>query len=211
MPRCVDLTRMTFGRLKVLAKSNGPFPRTYWICLCACGRVKRIRGSHLQQGKILSCGCLVYENFHGSRKTHGKSKTRIHRIWTAMRKRCYNPTYESFHRYGGRGIAVCREWDSFEKFYADMGEAYRDGLTLDRVEYNGNYCKENCRWATMKEQNRNRVDNVWVTIGGRRALMRDVCSARGVLFSTVSLRILRGEDANDEDTYRPAREKRLDI
>lgn len=144
-----DLTGQTFGRYVVLAHAGQVRTNSRWLCRCECGTEKRVTGSDLTCGKIKSCGCLRQEQL----KTHGKSRTPTYKSWLKMKERCYNPNQDGYEYYGGRGIEICDAWRfSFEQFLADMGERIDRALTLDRVNPDGNYEPENCRWATAKEQ-----------------------------------------------------------
>lgn len=138
-----------FGRLKVLrfAYRHASSRQAVWECVCACGKSCLVRQCNLTSGVVTSCGC--------SRRTHGHTKggkqTTTYRVWANMILRCTNKRVKDFERYGGRGIRVCHRWRTFANFLADMGE--RPGkLTLERVNNEGDYCPENCKWATTHEQ-----------------------------------------------------------
>lgn len=151
-----NLTGRTFGYLTVLEFSCLANNYTAkWKCKCRCGKEVVVYGFGLKSGNTRSCGCLVKEVQKKRMTTHGMSRTRIYGCWHAMHQRCKNPNVEGFEDYGGRGITVCKRWDKFENFYSDMGDRPR-GLSLERIEVNGNYCPENCCWATKREQVLNR-------------------------------------------------------
>lgn len=175
-----DLTGQKFGRLTVIGLDDKPGRKTYWICKCDCGNVKSVRSDSLQGGRIKSCGCLKVEqdkkNLHSNR-THGQCFTRMYFIWQKMKARCGNIHDTRYHRYGGRGISVCDEWkNSFENFYKwSIENGYSDDLSIDRIDNDGNYCPENCRWITNKEQCNNRSTNIKITIGNSTRTLTEWC------------------------------------
>ena len=130
------------------------------FCRCTCGTVRAIRLHHLRQGLSLSCGCVHRERralFGASRKVHGCSRrSSEYDAWASMKKRCLNPNDAAYNNYGGRGISVCERWLTFENFLADMGPKPHPGLSIDRINNDGNYEPGNCRWATRVEQRANR-------------------------------------------------------
>ena len=148
----IDLVGKRFGRLIVIEFALTKSYRNYWQCKCECGNIKQVREDSLKNGSTISCGCSKFEG-HGLK--HGYSNTRIYHIWENMLQRCNNPNFPDYFNYGGRGIKVCDNWLEFENFLKDMGEC-PSGYQIDRINNDGDYCKENCRWATRKEQNRNK-------------------------------------------------------
>jgi hypothetical protein len=149
----IDITNQKFGRLLVLSRaSNSLQGDARWLCQCDCGRTSVSKGGSLRIGATRSCGyCANATHGHAS----NKSRTRTYRAWTSMLSRCRRPGDASYLRYGGRGITVCERWELFENFLEDIGEA-PPGLTLDRIDNDGNYEPGNCKWSTWKEQAANR-------------------------------------------------------
>ena len=136
-------------------------------CLCECGVIKSVGLSDLRSGHTRSCGCLRRELTRRNHLTHGLSKTPEFKIWTGMKKRCNKPDEENYHNYGGRGIAVCDRWlNSFSAFIEDMGPRPTSEHSIERENNNGNYCPENCVWATWKDQMRNTRRNRVITLDG---------------------------------------------
>lgn len=191
-----DLTGQRFGSLTVVKfdhTGSERSPRAYWLCRCTCGR-EVCRNTHqlvtyTRCGHNPSCGCKTEEQQRAHHVTHGLSFSPIYEAWSSMKERCYRKAYHNYDRYGGRGISVCERWrSSFESFYKDMAPTWRPGLTLDRIDNNGNYEPGNCRWATRSEQNNNqektvRIDGVPLSVFAKQ---------HGLSPSTVHSRIRRG-------------------
>jgi hypothetical protein len=167
----IDRTGMTYGRLKVIGLGNKRRPnRIYWLCQCECGKKLQVLSQNLNNGSTQSCGCYSRDILIKRQTTHGMTKTPEFESWRSMLYRCNNKNYRQYKHYGGRGIRVCKRWNSFSNFYADMG-ARPAGTTLDRINTNRGYSKSNCRWATLKEQNRNSRSNVWIKYKGKKILV----------------------------------------
>lgn len=167
--KTVDIKGQRFGRLTVLSFSHlGKHNKAHWLCRCDCGTERTFVGSYLRNGDTKSCGCLFRETAIDKLPParHGMSQTPLHRTWSSMLERCNNPNNNSYRHYGGRGITVCDEWHIFENFYADMGNRPK-GYSLDRIDNNKGYYKENCRWATNLEQSNNKRTNVILTLGDK--------------------------------------------
>lgn len=144
-----------FGRLIVREfAGQNKHSQSLWFCKCDCGNMKIIMGGGLRNGHTKSCGCLQRQRTKESRTTHGMSLTSEHAIWKSMFQRCTNPNNKAYKYYGGHGIKICKSWRSFSNFFEDMGEKPK-GLTLERINNNGNYELSNCKWATRTEQMHN--------------------------------------------------------
>jgi hypothetical protein len=127
-----------------------------WHCRCDCGTERAVRQVHLRTGKSRSCGCWQAERTSAVKTTHGGRQSRLYEVWTQMLQRCGNPRNKRYARYGGRGIAVSERWRDFAMFRADMEPSYQSGLSLDRINNDGNYEPSNCRWADALTQARNK-------------------------------------------------------
>jgi hypothetical protein len=153
-----DMQNFEVGRLTVLGRADNKGAQARWLCGCECGAVKVVRGDHLRSMAIQSCGCLRRESSRktGKKERHGMSFSLTYSSWRAMLKRCYDRNHVSYDDYGGRGITVCQAWiDDFRNFLCDMKER-TEGLTLDRINVNGNYEPGNCRWSDYSTQNSNK-------------------------------------------------------
>lgn len=152
-----NLVGQRFGRLLVISLHHYTYGHYHWNTQCDCGNMHVAQTVLLRNGKVQSCGCLKKEN--RQRLTHGHTaggkQTRVHHVWCGMMSRCYTPSSTRYEDWGGRGIIVCDRWHTFVNFLADMGEP-PDGMSIDRINNEGNYEKGNCRWATIDEQNSNR-------------------------------------------------------
>lgn len=147
MPAKSELTGKKFGKLLVQSEAGRQSGKVLWKCICDCGNETLSTSGNLNFGVSSSCGkCKV---------THGMSSTNFYSVWAQMVYRCTNPTAPNWEYYGGRGIGVCADWLNFENFYRDMYPTYQEGLSIDRVDNDSGYCKENCRWTTRDIQTRN--------------------------------------------------------
>lgn len=205
MPLKIDLTGRRFERLVVLkeADKRGPQNQIYWLCLCDCGKQVEVNGGSLRSGSTKSCGCYKIEKFINMAKTYprkkdGKAKTRLYKIWRGMIRRTMNPKRQNYYRYGGRGIRVCDEWlHDFSAFKEwSMKNGYNDTLSIDRIDSNGNYCPENCRWADKIQQARNRETTRYFEYNGENKTVVEWAEITGIPYTTILRRINDGRTKN---------------
>jgi hypothetical protein len=200
-----NLIGMKFGRLTVLGLSDKKSRKTYWDCICDCGNFKTARSDSLQDGSIKSCGCLKKEQdkLNLNQTTHNLSKTRIYKTWQGMKKRIFNPNDTRFANYGGRGIKICDEWLDFEKFYMwSISNGYSKNLTIDRIDNNGNYEPNNCRWVDMKTQSRNRSSNILITIGNTTKCLIEWCELFNLKYTMVHARYKNNENITLDELFK---------
>ncbi len=185
-----DLAGKRFGLLEALEYIGG----SRWRCRCDCGRESVILTDNLNNGHTKSCGCMRMEGARSATTTHHGSRTREYKIWAGMKKRCCNPAEPRYADYGARGIAVCERWmNDFPAFIEDMGPAPSTRHSLDRYpDRNGPYSKENCRWATAKQQARNMRNNIFLTYQGVTKLLVEWAEEYGLIYLTLFKRIKRG-------------------
>lgn len=177
-----------FGRLEVIEDlRNGNCS-----VRCACGVVKDVKKTFLKNGRVVSCGCWNREK---STK-HGMEGTRVYNTWASMLTRCRNPDNVWFHRYGGRGITVSESWLDFKNFYADMGDK-PEKASIERIDNDGPYCKENCRWATHTEQMRNRQKTTKVEYDGKLISVTELAEMHNLRAKTVAARLKSGMSVED--------------
>lgn len=166
----IDLTGQRFGRLTVI-KYVG---ESQWLCKCDCGNETIVDRGHLRTGHTKSCGCLKLRNEnHGTK--HHLTHTTLHRLWCGMIGRCYVKSNSGYKNYGGRGITVCEEWNNdFMSFYNwAIANGWKEGLTIDRIDVNGNYEPSNCRWVEWKTQARNKRNNTTITWNGETHCLKE--------------------------------------
>lgn len=196
------MTGQKFGRLTVLSRNPQKGHTVFWDCVCDCGNKTRVSSINLLRGRIKSCGCLHDDLSRERAKKqftkHGLRSTRLYSIWASMNTRCYNPNSRSYKHYGERGVKVCEEWKTFTNFYDwALGNGYREDLTLDRIDCNGNYDPQNCRWATTEMQCNNKRNSRFVTINGERHTLSEWSKISGVHRRTISDRIAKGYPENE--------------
>lgn len=186
-----DLAGQRFGRLTVLgvAEDDMKHHGQRWLCQCDCGNTVIVRSDGLVSGHTKGCGC---EN--ARRTTHGKADTKLFKVWTGMKQRCFNPKDYAYPNYGGRGVTICAEWSNdFSTFYEwSVTHGYKEGLSIDRIDVNGNYCPENCRWATPLQQMRNRRNTVYLEFEGSRHSLTEWSEITGIKRDTLDGRYRKG-------------------
>lgn len=180
----------TSGRLTVLHRAKNRGRKVYWVCLCECGNLYEAEGYALRKRVTTHCGCDSSIRSKSATQ-HGMTGTRTYRVWKNMLNRCRNPNVTGYCHYGGRGIVVCPEWYEFRSFLSDMGEA-PEGLTLERIDVDGPYCRNNCEWATQVRQARNRRTTRYVRFHGVRASLADLAERYGVPYKKVWERLSVG-------------------
>ena len=194
----IDMSGKTYGDLKVLSLCEVINKRTMWLCECKCGKLFVTDGWRIRSGKTKSCGCLSRELSIKRSTKHGMSKDRIYHIHRAILARCYNKNTAEYHNYGGRGIIVCDEWigkQGFENFLKwSLENGYNEKLSIDRIDVNGNYEPQNCRWATQKEQGNNTRKNVRINYCGETHTVTEWAEIMNMPYKRLHKRIRSGWD-----------------
>lgn len=182
-----------YGRLTVIEdlgmiKRPGGKRRHFWRCECTCGNVFDARGDCLQSGNNKSCGCLQYDH---AKITHNMTGTKPYRVWASMKQRCNNPNDNAYKWYGARGIKVCEEWsNSFESFYSwAKTNGYKKGLSIERIDCNGNYEPRNCEWITQEEQLLNTRRTRLITYKGKTQTIKEWSDELGIKYMTLWFRL----------------------
>lgn len=190
---------MRFGRLTVVSETNrAPNEPPKYLCICDCGTTTTVRGGGLRSGRTVSCGCYSREKTiarnlkHGHRYHEDGGTSSTYKTWLRMKRRCENKLDKDYSQYGGRGIIVCDRWrKSFENFLADMGERL-EGTTLDRIDVDGDYAPSNCRWATAKQQVRNRRNTRLIEHCGRKLSAAAWAEETGIPYLVIKERVRLG-------------------
>lgn len=169
-----DLSGQRFGKLTVI-KRNGTTNngKVIWECICDCGNSTKVTTCSLRTGNTRSCGCLYKQSRKEIKTTHGLRHHPLYSVWLNIKQRCLNPNSTSYKRYGGRGITICDEWkNDFKSFYDwSMENGYQKNLTIDRIDVNGNYEPNNCRWTTIEQQANNKRNNHYLEYDNKRLTM----------------------------------------
>ena len=196
MGKFIDHTGSRFGRLLVIDRGTNKGNHTRWNCVCDCGNQCLPHSMSLQSGQTQSCGCLALERIKAANTSHGHtighSLSPEFRSWTQMVRRCTEPSFVSYPRYGGRGITVCDRWLIFVNFLEDVGLRPGNGYTIDRIDNDGHYQPGNVKWSSVAEQNRNRRSNRWITFNGERLIASEWAKRLGLGPDLIQSRMRRG-------------------
>ena len=189
-----NLTGKKFNKLTVIEFAYNKKGRTYWKCKCDCGNIAIVEAYKLKMRHTKACGCLgEYNRKHLYKYSikHQMMNTRLYRTWQNMKRRCDTPSTNSYKNNVGRGIKVCNEWkNDFISFYNwAMANGYRDDLTIDRIDVNGNYEPSNCRWATSKEQSNNKRNNYYIEFNGEKHTITEWAERAKIKRETIKYRI----------------------
>lgn len=181
-----DLTNLSFGKLTVLHSertSNGQYG---WLCRCECGNTLVVRTTDLTRGHTRSCGCT---------RTHGLSRTPLYDTWYNILRRCCMKSSKDYPLYGGRGITICEEWKDYPVFYNwAITHGYKEGLTIDRIDNEKGYDTQNCRFVTMKTQERNKRNNIWIVHDDKEMLLIEFAEKFNIPYTTVYWRYKHGRN-----------------
>ena len=185
-----DISGKRYGRLTVLSYAYSKNRTTFWNCKCDCGNETIIRKNSLTNGDTISCGCYRKEHKHEYGFKHGKSHEKIYNSWAGMKSRCLSKNHSKYKNYGGRGITICEEWLDFNNFYDwAILNGYKEGLSIDRINVNGNYEPHNCRWSDRKTQMNNKTNNRYIEYGGQIKTITEWASELGIKTETLRYRI----------------------
>lgn len=197
MGKFIDLTGKKFGRLIVIKRvKNNYFGVVYWLCKCDCGNFKTIRGNNLKSGKTQSCGCLQKEkakNIGENKRKYKKEYLSLRCIFKGIKNRCYNKKSNNYNRYGAKGISICKKWLDNPLSFCEwaLQNGYKKGLTIDRIDTNGKYEPNNCRWVDYTTQCRNRKNSLTFTINDICLPLIEWCKIYNMPYQAVLKRLKR--------------------
>jgi len=189
----VDLVGEKFGRWTVMSKAKNKGKNTAWNCLCECGTERSVLTHNLTRGKSSSCGCGQKEAASKANTTHGKRNTKLYGVYSGMKQRCYNENSPAYEYYGGKGVYICKEWlDDFMNFYNwAKANGYGKDMSIDRIDPNGNYEPDNCRWVTMEKQQNNKLNSMFIIIGNEKKTISEWAKTRKTNQQTLYSKIYR--------------------
>lgn len=210
-----NLVGMKFGRLTVMDRESPKSKKAkgLWVCKCECGNVIKVNTSDLKSGNTTSCGCKRKETLRQLRTKHGESNTRLYNVWSDMKKRCYNTKNVDYKNYGGRGITVCDEWMDFQNFYEwAIANGYdetapRGQCTIDRIDVDGCYEPENCRWVDRYIQMNNKRNNRILTYNGESHTLAEWCEIVNIPYSCLKSRLNKLHWSVEKTLTTPTRNK----
>ena len=189
----IDLTGQRFGRLVVEKYAYTNNCLAVWLCLCDCGNRTKVLAKSLRSGNTKSCGCFRKEVQKSVNTTHGMTRTPLYNSWRGMKERCEKPNHQEYHRYGGRGISFCPEWSDFNTFKEwALSNGYRKGLMIDRIDNNGNYSPDNCKWSDWLEQANNKINNHFIDYNGQIKTLAEWARFFNMPYSMLRSRIYDG-------------------
>lgn len=188
----IDMTGWVFTYLTVIERA-GKYrgAQIIWRCRCKCGNEHLATGNLLRIGRVKSCGCWNVERS----TVHGLANNPLYHTWVGMKERCFNPKSTAYKHYGARGITVCERWLDVKNFIEDMLPTHKEGLSIDRINNDGSYTPENCRWATPKQQINNRRNTIYAVVQGEKKSLTEWCELYGAPKQKVLSKIRSGWDA----------------
>lgn len=212
MSRCIDITGQRFGRLVVIQRvENSSGGQAKWMCKCDCGNEVIVLGATLRSGHTKSCGCYKSDATAKRNFKHGECDTRLYSIWAGIKKRV-NCKESDFHYkyYAGKGIKLCDEWYDFLIFKEwALNNGYSENLTIDRIDPNGDYCPENCKWSSLKEQSNNKTNNVYITYNGETKTAQQWCNDKNLNYSSFMFRYYNGK--RGDELFKPPFDSRKPV
>ena len=196
-----NLTNKRFGEWSVMSfVGRNKYRQPIWKCRCSCGTVREIPESNLTRKASTNCGCLKSKNQRKRAYKHGKVNTPLYRSWANMLQRCNNPKNPRFKDYGGRGVAVCEEWKDFTNFakWANQN-GYIEGLTIERVDVDGDYSPENCKWVPLREQSLNKRTTLYVTFNNEKKSLKEWAERFNISYGSLKKRLYQGGEAKVQE------------
>ena len=192
----VSIVGKRYNKLTVIRKTSEKSHNSYlWECKCDCGNITLVKKWNITSGNTKSCGCLKLNSVKKMNRintTHGMSRSKLYRVWESMKRRCDNSKTERYASYGGRGITYCKEWSKFENFYGwAKANGYEEGLSLDRIDVNGNYEPSNCRWIPLKKQAYNKTNSRKVSYNNKELTIAELANKTGKPYHLIYQRIIK--------------------